>query len=256
MRSVLEFAYAQARIQARYAVLPTETEWQRLAGTRVLGAYLEDARGGPLRPWIKGFSALSGPHDLELGLRSLAWEQVQEVSTWAPQSWGPAIRWVAWLPFLGVFERLASAQGLPTWAREDQRLQALLDDDGIPSPLALKRQGLAEIAAPGDPQQVADRWIQEWRGRWPVSRRTQRRPLETFCQELEDHLWAFRRADPDTAWALRRRLRDHLALRLHQRPLQPLTAFLYLALILLDLERLRGDLLRRCVFPATQGVAP
>lgn len=253
MRSVLEFAYAQARIQARYASLPTETEWQRLAGARGLGAYLEDARAGPLRPWVKGFSALSGPHDLEQGLRSLAWEQVQEVSAWAPQAWGPSIRWVAWLPFLGVFERLAGAQGLPTWAREDQRLQALLEDDGIPSPLALKRQGLATIAAPGDPEQVADRWIQEWRSRWPASRRAQRRPLEAFCQELDAHLQAFRHASAETAWALRRRLRDHLGLRLHQRLLQPLTVFLYLALILLDLERLRGDLLRRCVFPTAQG---
>lgn len=248
MIGALGLGYAQARIQARFAALPAEAEWQRLAGARSLGAYLEDARVGPLRPWVKGFSALSGAHDVERGLRSFAWEEVHEVAGWVPRAWRPAVQWVAWLPFLGVFEQLARARQIPSWATQDQRLRTLLEDDGVPSPLALQRQGLTELAAPGDAEQVASRWMREWRNRWPASRLGQGQRLDGFCREVGDHLAAFRLGGPDAAWGLRRQLREHLRLRLHQRLLQPLTVFLYLALILLDLERLRGELLRRCVF--------
>jgi hypothetical protein len=253
MRSTLDFAYAQARIQARYAALPPESEWRRLAGARSLGAYLEDARVGPLRPWVKGFSALSGAHDVERGLRSFAWEEVNEVASWVPRAWRPAVQWIAWLPFLAVFEQLARARQIPSWTTQDERLRTLLEEDGAPSPLALRRQGLAELAVPGDAEQVASRWMREWRHRWPAARLGQGPRLDAFCREVGDHLAAFRLASPDAAWDLRRQLRDRLRLRLHQRLLQPLTVFLYVALILLDLERLRGELLRRCVFsPGSQ----
>ena len=252
MSGALDFAYAQARIQARFAVLPAEAEWQRLAGSRSLGAYLEDARVGPLRPWVKGFSALSGAHEVERGLRALAWEQVHEVAAWVPRAWRPSVQWIAWLPFLAVFEQLARASPLPPWAIswtiQDQRLRDLLDSDGVPSPAALQQQGVAALAAPGDAEQVASRWLHEWQGRWPSSRRGNAGPLEVFSRELSAHLAAFRNASPDTAWGLRHQLRDRLRLRFHQRLLQPLTVFLYLALVLLDLERLRGELLRRSIF--------
>lgn len=260
MISALDFGYAQARIQARYAMLPAQAEWQRLSGARSLGAYLEEARVGPLRPWLKGFSALSGPHDVERGLRALAWEQTQEVAGWVPRAWRPAVQWVGWLPFLAVFEQLARTRPLPVWAvpwaSQDQRLRTLLETDGVPLPGALQQHGLTRLVTPGDAEQVASRWVQGWQSRWPAARRAQTRPLETFSRELVAHLTAFRQASPDGAWDLRHQLRERLRLRLHQRLLQPLTVFLYLALVLLDLERLRGELLRRCLFaPGAQGAA-
>lgn len=256
MIGALDFGYAQARIQARYAALPAETEWQRLAGARGLGAYLEDARVGPLRPWVKGFSALSGAHEVERGLRSLAWEQVYEVAGWVPRAWRPAVQWVGWIPFLSVFEDLARARPMPPWTTQDPRLRDLLDDNGAPLPLALLQQGLTGLTAPDAGDQVASRWVQEWQCRWPNPRRRHGQALEAFRRELGAHLAAFRNARPDAAWGLRQALRDRLRLRLHQRLLQPLTVFLYIAVILLDLERLRGELLRRCLFsPGAQGEA-
>ena len=248
MRTALGFAYAQARLQARCADLPGETEWRRLAGARSLGAYLEDARAGPLRPWVKGFSALSGAHDLERGIRSLAWEQVQEAASWVPRPWRPAVQWVAWLPFLMVLEQIARGRPLPPWTRQDPRLRELLDDSGAPSPLALQQRGLSRLTAPGDAAALTTRWMREWQARWPGRTRGPRHPLRSFCRELGHHLAAFRQAGPDTAWTLRHQLREGLRLRLHQHLLEPLAIFLYLALILLDLERLRGELVRRCLF--------
>jgi hypothetical protein len=248
MRGALDFGYAQARVQARYAALPAETEWQRLAAARSLGAYLEEARIGPLGPWLKGISTVSEAHDVERGIRSLAWEQAQEVARWVPRAWRPAVRWVAWLPYLAVFEARARADPLPPWALQDARLQEVLEVQGAPPGTRPCKQDLTPLLAPGDSEQMESRWLRGWQERWPESGRRASRPLSAFGQELAAHLRVFRRASPDTAWDLRRQLRERLRLRLHQRLLQPLAVFLYLALVLLDLERLRGELLRRCLF--------
>ncbi|MFY9972612.1 MAG: hypothetical protein WAK53_00020 [Chromatiaceae bacterium] len=248
MSGALDFGYAQARVQARYAALPGETEWQRLAAARSLGAYLEEARVGPLGPWLKGISTVSEAHDVERGIRSLAWEQVHEVARWVPRAWGPAVRWVAWLPYLAVFEAHARADPLPPWAPQDARLQEVLEVHGAPPHTRPCQRDLTPLLAPGDSEQMESRWLQGWQDRWPASGRRHTRPLRAFGHELDAHLRVFHRASPDTAWDLRRQLRERLRLRLHQRLLQPLAVFLYLALVLLDLERLRGELLRRCLF--------
>lgn len=248
MMDALEFGYAQARIQARLAALPPELEWERLRGVRGLGAYLEEARLGALGPWLRGFSALSGPHDVERGIRSLVWEQAQEVAAWVPRGWQQAVEWVGWIPLLAAFEELARGHRLPLWARQDPRLRQLMEGAEGAGQRDLDKGGLHALMSTPDAEQVASRWLLEWQARWPRMRRAATRPLDTFSRELRDHLGAFRQASPDTAWALRQRLCERLRLRLHQRLLQPLTAFLYLALVLLDLERLRGELLRRCLF--------
>ena len=49
--------------------------------------------------------------------------------------------------------------------------------------------------------------------------------------------------------ALRRRFEAVLAALFRRAALSPAAAFAYLGLVLLDLERLRGELLRRAVFP-------
>ena len=49
MRCACRFAYAQARIQARFARLPGEEDWERQTGMRGLAGFLEEARSGPKR---------------------------------------------------------------------------------------------------------------------------------------------------------------------------------------------------------------
>ena len=50
-------------------------------------------------------------------------------------------------------------------------------------------------------------------------------------------------------WPLRRALQARLALLFRRAMLDPAAAFIFLALTALDLERLRGELLRRAAFP-------
>lgn len=256
-------AYCQARIQARYGILPGDDEWLRLAGVGALAAYLEEARTGPLQPWIRGFSGHSGAHDIERGLRDLAWDLLSEVAGWVPAPWRAAVRWTAWLPFLGVLGQLARGAAAPRWAAQDTRICPLLNPDGTPNLAELASIGFAvpptaRPAAPTDPSQVVQVWSETWHRLWPdpgLGSRigwawTGRNPeLDALTGLLVGHLAAFRRTDPSATWELRRALRERLRVLFHQQTLTPVAIFVYLALVLLDLERLRAELLRRALFP-------
>lgn len=243
------FGYCQARLQARYADLPGEAEWQRLAGARTLAAFLAEARGGRLQPWVKGFSGQSTDHDLERGLRALATDAVNEVTNWVPDPWQPAVAWVAWVPYLPVLEHLAQAGSRPPpWAVTDGRFSTLLDAAGAPDRAALGQAGLLPLVSAGQPTLVAVRWAETWRALWPRCDRACRGDLDGLTERIADHLRAFRRASPGTAWDLRQTLRERLRLDFHRHLLAPVTPFIYLGMVLLDLEQLRAKLLRRALF--------
>ncbi len=260
-----QFSYCQVRLQARYAALPGETDWQRLAGARTLAAYLEEARTGQLQSWVKGFSAQSTGHDLELGLRTLAADLADEAAGWVPAPWRAAVAWGAWLPYLPVLGYLAPGPGGPdpitdrpphcprAGAAADLRYRALLDAGAVPD---LAARGWAGPLPDADqPARVATRWAEGWRARWPTCDRSCRQDLEALAERVTEHLRAFRQASPGTAWDLRRTLRERLRLDFHRHLLAPVTVFIYLTLVLLDLERLRAELLRRALFPLRQAAA-
>jgi len=247
MKHDLHFAYAQARIQARFAALPPETEWQRLAASRTLVSFLEDARSGSLRDWVKGFSGQSDAHDLEAGIRALHRENLAEVAGWVPEPWRDALVWVRWLEVLPVLAHLRSGGVMPGWAAGDPLAHALSAGDAGQDARLLDDSGaLSLLESREDPVAV---WIAEWQRRWPPCSREASRALTALRALLMGHLDAFRRAEPESAWSLRRELRERLRLRFHQQMLQPTIPFIYLALTALDLERLRGALVTRALFP-------
>ena len=170
---------------------------------------------------------------------------------WVPRPWRAAVAWTAWLPYLPVFEHLADTaqpKRPPDWASADPRLRALVSDEGEPDPDALERAGLLTLLDAPRPDQILARWADGWRSRWPPDRGGWTRDLEAFTARLAAHLSAFRQAAPADAWNLRQALRERLRLQFHQSMLAPVTVYIYLALILLDLERLRAELLRRALF--------
>ena len=242
----LAFAYVQARIQARVAGLPEEDEWQRLAASRSLASFLEEARAGPVRDWVKGFSGQSGVHELEAGLRTLYRDQLDEVSSWVPASWCDAVSWIRWLLLLPVLSHLAGGGRPPGWVARDPDLRPLLGSDGALDPTRLAAVGAQGLV--GDDGGHIDAWLGCWRRRWPRCDRETSLRLEELTALLEDHFHSFHRNPPGSAWPLRRDLRARLRSRLHRRVLQPEVPFIYLALIALDLERLRASLVTRALF--------
>jgi hypothetical protein len=250
MTQAVRFAYAQARIQARFARLPSDADWQQLAGVRGLAGFLEEARAGTLRHWVKPLSGASDSHDIEVGLRTVFREQVAEIAGWLPEPWRDAVRWTRWLVLIPLFERLAEGGGLPDWIARDHDLQELLDASGILDPERVRRAGAGGLLGVGG--EPATFWRTEWRRRWPPVKSESRRNLEDLANLLARHLEDFRRDTPENAWALRRLLRARLGHLFHRRPLQPAVVFIYLALVLLDMERLRSELVGRALFAAPE----
>jgi len=241
----LAFAYAQARIQAGFAALPTEAEWQRLGASRSFPSFLEDARGGPIGGWVKGFSARSDAHDLEAGVRSLFGETLDRVTAWVPGRWRAAVAWVRWLPLLPLLSHVQAGGALPAWARRDPVWQNLQLPAGLTSdPTAGTDPAAALVTA----------WMDGWRSLWPHCGRRAARELEVLAGLLRGHVEGFRQAAPAAAWRLRRELGDRLRLRFHSQVLAPTVPFLFLALTALELERLRAALLGRLLFDSADGM--
>jgi hypothetical protein len=246
MKTDRRFAYVQARVQARFARFPTEEEWQRLAGARNLATFLEEARVGVLRDWIKGFSAQSDTHDLEAGVRLLFRETAEEVAEWVPAAWREAVLWTRWLTLLPLLDHVAHGGKVPPWAGRDPLLRTLQREDGALDADRLRRAGagpLADLSA--DP---TGSWSAEWRRRRPPCKGELLRQLDALADSLHAHLTTFRQARPDAAWSLRKELRARLSLLFHCRLLQPVGPFIFLLLTGLDLERLRAELVTRTIY--------
>lgn len=242
----LDFAYAQARIQGRLARLPAEDEWQRLAASRTLASFLEEARLGPLRNWVKGFSGQSDVHDLEAGLRSLNREALDDLCGWVPAPWRDALSWTRWLAYLPLFAYLGAGGLMPGWVARDPELGGLLGEEGALDPQCLVNAGLDVLMR--SEQGPAAAWIAQWRRRWPRCGRETSGNLEAMTALLAGHVERLRRISPEATWSLRREVRGKLQLSLHRRTLQPEVPFIYLALTALDLERLRAALVTRALF--------
>jgi hypothetical protein len=163
MRLPHRYAYLQARLQARYAVLPSEQEWERLMATHTLSAFLEEAQAGPLREWVKGFSAQSDVHDMEAAVRGLFRESVTEVSAWVSAAWREAVAWIGWLPLLPLLAQAGRGERLPRWTRRDTAARALLDSDGERDAQRLRRAGAGPLIEREVPLETA--WADAWRGR-------------------------------------------------------------------------------------------
>jgi hypothetical protein len=73
--------------------------------------------------------------------------------------------------------------------------------------------------------------------------------LDELARVLRAHLAAFHDPAVRDGWPLRRALEARLTLLFRRAMLDPAAAFVFLALAALDLERLRGELVRRAAFP-------
>jgi hypothetical protein len=242
------FAHAQARVQARYGRLPAEADWRRISGIRGLGAWLEDARNGPHREWVKAFSAASTAADIEAGVRELLLVEIDAVADFVPESWRDAVRWTQWLALAGVVEYLHRGGALPAWARQVAPLGALLDDDGALVEARAAQAGLTPLLDPAAGP-VPTLWADAWRQRWPHPGAAARADLDGLAVLIGEHLAAFRAGSPQRAWTRRQALRERLRFDFHGLGLSPAAPFAYLALVALDLERLRRALLDRALFP-------
>jgi hypothetical protein len=93
-------------------------------------------------------------------------------------------------------------------------------------------------------------WRSEWARRWPEVGSDDAAALEALAQLFERHLPRFVELAAEEAWALRRDLERAVAARFRRHAETPVAAFAWVALVALDLERLRGELVVRAAFSA------
>jgi len=241
--------YAHARVQARHGERLEPAAWRRIEVMREFAPSLELARATALRPWLVGITADSSVDQIEASLRRQWRSVVVEVAGWMPAAWRPAVLWCAWLPDLALLQHLARGGEPPRWLRDDEvwRELAVAAPPARGAVLAAGPQAPLASAWP-TPHALGRAWLAAWRPRLPRSLGDADRALDELVRVLLGHARAFATAAPSQGWSLRSDLQARLSHLLHRAALQPASAFIHIALSALDLERLRGELLRRVLF--------
>ena len=229
-----EFAYVQARLQARHGALPLPLAWQVLEASHTASHYLALARSGPMARWVETLDDAQDPHRVERHLRSQWRAYVEAVASWMPQRWQPALRWFGRLSDLALIDALQRDARDAHWLRRDESLAA--------SCTAASSAALAPDANAGE-SDIATRWLAEWTRRLPGDAHDAallRQPAERLLPRLRGPEHARSAADEPTRRALHKLFRRHAA--------TAVAAFAHLALVALDVERLRGGLVMRALF--------
>lgn len=222
--------YAQVRIQSRYAARAHAAAWREMEHARELPALIELARGAGFGRVVAQLPLPLGLHALDVALRKQWRERVDEVAGWMPVEWQAALRWCSLIVDLPFIRYLA--------------------DGGIPYQWMQRDPCFAYWSAHPAPEAVASDWYRQWRRRMPRLSEHEAAHFLVFVRTVESHLGAFSMAAVDAGWRQRQMLEQKLNTLFRRCTLEPLAAFAFLALLWLDLERLRGEIATRIAFPS------
>jgi len=242
--------YAQARLSARYGERPDELAWRRVEHVRTFPALLDAARTSALRGWLPGIAPISTPHAIEQALRGHWRDLVAEIASWMPDDWHDAVLWCAALVDLPVLQHLARGGAALPWMRDDAVYRELCERESAGFGTAPTGGPLMPLAAAwSDPDRIGGLWLAEWRRRMPEGEGDDDATRNAVGRALAAHLAALRDPSLRTGTALRRALQTRLEVLFRRAMLDPAAAFAFIALTAIDLERFRGELLRRAAFP-------
>lgn len=236
------FAYAGARMQARYGERLTPSSWNHLGRIADFDHLVETLRGTALAPWVAELTASAGPHRIESRLRERFRHEVDEVADWMPRAWHDAVAWFRWAPDLPLLAHVRYRRPAWPWMADDPVARVLVAGRGGDS------RALAELlafaAGVDDERPIVDHWLDAWRARWP---RSGRGDALSAARARVRALIDRRRVEAGDRAALEPAFRR--SFRRHAR--DPAGAFAYLALLHIQFTRLREILLRRRLFEPT-----
>ena len=253
MNSGARFAYAQARLQARHGMRPTEQLWRRLASPGDLAGFLQQAQHTMLRPWVLGMQATPTSHPLELSLRQHFREYVDEVAGWLPENWAGVVRSTKRLPDLPLLQYLMRGEPAPPWLLEDAELRPFAAENPANRLEAMHDSDcdyLVTAAQRGEPLPPA--WLEHWQRQWPASRRFAA-GLAYLARLLRRYLQDAPAVQVGASGIPRQQLFSGLTHAFRRYSFEPAAACAHLGLVALDLERLRWELLQRSLFAETAG---
>ena len=248
-----EWSDVQARLQARHGERLREPDWRLLEAAKTLGHFIERSRSTSLRRFTGHMNAQMTSHTIERSLR-VEWRgYVAEIAGWTSPAWTPAVLWAAHVPDLAVLDRLLDGNA-PDWAREDPVFAALASRDrqigaaNLEGSLFFPLFSALPPTKPGNGG-LAGLWLAHWESLWPRRSATDCRWITRLVEVVKDHTGQLARAGArETSGAYRQDLAHALTRMFRRRSFTPVAVFCHLALVALDLERLRGGLVRRRLF--------
>ena len=246
----IDFAYAQARVQARLGERLSGPGWRALESTLGLPQYLASVRNTVLAPHAQHFPAALAPHTIERSLRHDWRAEVDAVSHWVPNAWSPAVEWTAWLPYLDALAWLARGKPVLPWMQPDAVLSTIAVQD-----VAARRSALADapfgvLASEDTPAGMRARWFDHWTSLHPQARDDEKAGLRLLVVGVQRYFAAIdrRRASRNDRREAHERLEEVATGLVHRHAEKPVAVFCHLLLVALDLQRLRDGLLRRALF--------
>ncbi|MGD0023735.1 MAG: hypothetical protein ABSC37_03760 [Xanthobacteraceae bacterium] len=242
------WGYVQARLQARHGERLQEADWRAIEAVRSIDQFIERARASSLRRFIEGVDARASSHAVERMLRA-AWRvYVAELANWVPAAWCQAVLWTSLFPELPIIDGLLRGEA-PDWIQQDPAFAELAQADLQKRNAALANPPFDVLVATGAREKtLAARWYTHWRSLWP-HRRAENHALLDLAATINAHVERLDRAGlQETSAPHRRDLALKLTRMFRRHSGSPAALFCHLALVALDLERLRGDLIRRRLF--------
>lgn len=254
MKRHSRFSYVQARLQARHGERPSEAEWKQLASIASAARFLQTARKGPLRRWLLELGPDCGIHEMEQTLRRHWRDHVLEVAGWAPADWRPAITWSRHLPDLPTLWHLLRGHPAPRWVGNDPELKSLTATSPGQRRRVLagsERAPLLEGTGEERPTVIVGAWYRHWRTLWPETDSLTAKHLREIAQAVARGRTPHfeQTGGPPAMEELEKQLTRLFRRFAHE----PAAVFAHLALTALLLERLRGALAVRILFPPPSG---
>lgn len=240
----IEFAYAQARAQARQGDRLSEDSWGLLESSVGLAQYLHLVRGTPLAARVEHFSATTSPHVIERFLRQEWRSEVASALCWVPLRWRAAVAWTARLVDLPAISHLLDGDAMQPWMADDPVLSGIAAEDADTVRATIEEALPGLIADGRDGNDLRAAWLREWRRLWPAD--AAHDPLLDRLAVLVGRYSAGGEMDEAGAWRSELERRGLRILRGHRE--QPVTVFCHLLLTALELHRLRQGLLQRALF--------
>lgn len=251
-----QYIYVQTRLQARHGARPTEQDWRYIESQIELASYLQSARQSCLRFWVVGLHANEHYHVLESTLMQEYHNYIDEVAQWVPVVWRDAVLWVHWLLDLPALQHLLSGNTAPVWMLDDIRLKQFSLNNQELRLQAMQLAGCAAIIAGWHAGlSLLDAWLSHWQKLWHVTSKLQQQAMQKMISLLQAYHARIQSGSMDQVTTVARLNHLHLEVETNLSVLfrryryQPAAVFIHLALIALDLERLRSGVMTRRLFP-------
>jgi hypothetical protein len=163
---------------------------------------------------------------------------------WMPARWQPAVAWFAFVADLPLLDALHRAEPPPAWTGDDPDYRWWIAQRAHPLLETLR----ALPHAAGAPM-LSQSWLEGWQRRLPPSHAREAPRLREWLRLMSQHEAAMRAAPPGDATLLVKTLRQRLRALRRRASLEPTAVFVFLTQSALDLARLRGEIMRRRLFP-------